>query len=154
MGKYDKNFVWKYIELTPQMKEMEKNSTIKGVNLLWLDDKIFPGAFYMETHWIQSMSGPMPPMPDNFPASHAHDFDEVQGFFGSKMEDPYDLGADIDFYIDGELHSFNKSCFIFIPHGVKHLPMTIKEVRSPFMWLTGGNGKTLDWEGASPTGQA
>lgn len=150
MGQYDKNFIWKYKELTPRMQQMEKNSTLTSTNLLWIDDTIFKGAFYFENHWIWSMSGPMPKMPDNIPASHSHDFDEIQGFFGSQQSDPFDLGAEIDFYLDGEKHTFNKTCFIFIPRGLKHLPMEIKKIWSPFMWLTGGNGKTLDWEGTRP----
>jgi hypothetical protein len=153
MGNHDKNFIWKYMELTPEMKKMEKQTTMKATNLLWLDDKTYPGTFYIENHWIWSLSGPMPKPPDNFPASHSHDFDEVQGFFGSQQSDPYDLGAEIDFYLEDELYTFNKTCFIFIPRGMKHLPMTIKKIWSPFMWLTAGNGKTLNWEGARPTGQ-
>ncbi|MFA5309325.1 MAG: hypothetical protein WC370_07580 [Dehalococcoidales bacterium] len=150
MGKYDGQFIWDYKQFPPEFWERDKQSPLKGHHLLWMDGERVPGAFYMETHWFWDLTGEMPPPPDGVSASHHHDFDEIQGFFGSNMKDPWDLGAEIEFFLEGEAHTFTKSCFIFIPRGMEHLPMTIKRVWSPFMWLTGGNGKTLDWNGAPP----
>jgi len=154
MGKYDGQFIWDYKHFPPEFWAREKESPLKGSHLLWMDGERVPGAFYMETHWFWELTAPMlNPAPEGMPASHHHDFDEIQGFFGSRKEDPWDLGAEIEFYLDGEPHTFTKSCFIFIPKGMEHLPMTIKRVWAPFMWLTGGNGKTLGWSGAAPSGQ-
>ena len=46
------------------------------------------------------------------PNSHAHEFDEVVTFIGNNVEDPYDLGGEIEFWLEDEdtdekLHDFH-----------------------------------------------
>jgi hypothetical protein len=43
------------------------------------------------------------------PAPHTHDYDEVIGFFGTDPNDLCDLGAEIEFYIDGERNVMNET---------------------------------------------
>jgi len=40
---------------------------------------------------------------------HVHDFNEMIGFFGSKPDDPYDLGAEIEIGINAALLSLSLS---------------------------------------------
>jgi hypothetical protein len=138
MGKFDNNFIWKYRELTPEIEKMRAASPIVSTPMLWLDDKVARGSFYIECHWQWSLPPDAPPQ--KMEVSHAHEFDEVLGFLGSRQEDPTDLGAEIDIYLEDEMHSFNKTCFIFVPKGMKHTPITFKKIYHPFMFITAGNG--------------
>ena len=74
--------------------------------------------------------------------AHSHDFDEVLGFIGTVRSDPYDLGGEIEFWLDDEQYIFNKTCLIFVPRGLKHLPLIFRRVDSPIFFFTEGNGTT------------
>ena len=65
-----------------------------------------------------------------------HDFDELIGFFGSNQEDPYDLGGVVEIGIGGEMHRITRSTLIFVPAGLKHLPLSILEVKRPIFHFT------------------
>ena len=55
------------------------------------------------------------------------------GFLGSNPDDPYDLGAEIEIGINGELHRLTRSSIIFMPAGVKHLPLSIISLQRPVL---------------------
>lgn len=73
-----------------------------------MDDCVVPGSFYVEAVWVVGS------IPRSHP-EHCHDFDEVVGFVGSNMDDPTDLGGEIDFVVDGEKMTITKTCFIYVP---------------------------------------
>ena len=79
--------------------------------LLWMDTNVVPGAFQMNMSWYHSASDMRPLYRHD---EHSHDFDELIGFIGSNPEDPYDLGAEIEVGINGELHRLTKSSMIFL----------------------------------------
>ena len=54
-------------------------------------------------------------------------------FLGSNPDDPYDLGGEIEIGIDGELHRLTKSSVIFVPGGMKHLPLSIIRLERPIL---------------------
>lgn len=64
---------------------------------------------------------------------HVHEFDEMIGFLGSDPDDPYDLGAEIEIGIGGELHRLTRSSVIFMPGGLRHLPLSIIELHRPVL---------------------
>ena len=111
--------------VSPEFKEMYK---LWGKRLLWMDTNVVPGAFQMNTTWYHSA-------PDMRPLymhdEHSHDYDEMIGFIGSNPDDPYDLGGEIEFGINGELHRLTKTSIIFMPAGVKHLPLSIISLERP-----------------------
>ncbi len=143
-GKHARQIIKKYRPLTPELEKIMAESPVVSTPLLWLDDEVSKGAFYLECHWLWSM-----PATETFSAdeSHSHDFDEVLGFTGSRQENPHDLGAEIDIWLEDEKYTITESCLIFIPRGMKHLPMTFKRIDSPFMFFTTGNGKMYRREG-------
>lgn len=98
--------------------------------LLWMDANNVPGAFQMNTSWYISASECRPLFKHD---EHVHDYDEMIGFLGSDPENPYDLGATIEIGINGELHRLTKSSILFIPGGLKHLPLSILELRRPVL---------------------
>ena len=98
--------------------------------LLWMDSRVVPGSFQMNTSWYMSASDCRPLLKHD---EHVHDFDEMIGFLGSNPDDPYDLGAEIEIGINGELHRLTKSTIIFMPAGMKQLPLSIISLERPVL---------------------
>ena len=73
--------------------------------------------------------------------SHVHDFDEIIAFFGTDLKDPYDLGAEVELWLDDEKHVITKTSLVFIPAGLKHGPLTFLRVDKPVFHYTTGPGK-------------
>jgi hypothetical protein len=99
--------------------------------ILWIDSGEVPGAFQMNTAWWKKPQPRDPLFPE-----HAHDYDELIGFFGSNPEDSYDLGAVIELDLDGETHRIESSSLIFVPSGMKHNPLRLLEVERPVFHFT------------------
>jgi hypothetical protein len=101
--------------------------------LLWMDSDMVPGAsMYMECIWLWdgvTNSGVME-------EPHVHDFDEVIGFISSDPNNPKELGATMEMHLGDEVHYLKKSCMMHIPAGMKHCPLTFKEVNSPVFFFT------------------
>ncbi len=120
---------------TPEVAVAEKG---KGGRVLWLDNEVVPGSFYLETVWQYPRKPGDPPYPVTEP--HTHDFDEVLCFFGTNPDDPHDLCGEIEFWLGDEQHILTKSCIIFIPKGLRHCPLIIRRVDRPIFEFTSGPG--------------
>ena len=94
---------------------------------------------YSECHWVWGLNDKAKPGPDV--KTHVHDFDEVLCFIGSNKEDPTDLGAEIEIWIDGKKYIITKTCMIYVPRGTKHLPLRFLKINRPFIFATHGNGQ-------------
>ena len=92
--------------------------------ILWVDTDVVQGSFQMNCSWY------LRPNP-NGPAPHAHDVDEIIGFFGNNPDNPWDLGAEIEFWIENQQFIINRSALIYVPAGVKHCPLIIRKVDRP-----------------------
>jgi hypothetical protein len=109
-----------------------------ATRILWMDNKVVEGAFQMNCSWYlrpQTETGEEPLQ------EHTHDEDEIIGFFGSNPKDPYDLGGEIEFWLEDEKHMITRSSLIFVPGGMKHAPLIIRRVDRPifhFSTVTGG----------------
>ena len=105
---------------------------VKGVTFpdeIYLDGRILEGSpVVVDIGWRFRK-----PEPDPVEWEHSHDFDEVICFIGSDPDNPHNLGAEIEFYIGGEKHFFNKNTTIFIPRGLPHCPFIHKRVDRPFL---------------------
>ncbi len=110
----------------------ESIATGTDTTVLWLDDEVLKGAFYVECVWYWKG------FDANDVDAHVHDFDEVIGFFGSNPKDVHDLGGEISIWLDGEKHTVTKSCLIFVPKGMNHGPLKINKVDRPFFHFTAG----------------
>jgi hypothetical protein len=102
--------------------------------ILWMDDKVVEGAFQMNCAWyFHANESPTP-------ERHWHDCDEIIGFFSGDSANPYDLGGEIEFWLEDERHILTKSCLLFIPKDMKHCPLIIRRVDRPifhFSTVTG-----------------
>ncbi|MCQ2405745.1 MAG: hypothetical protein MJ067_00825 [Oscillospiraceae bacterium] len=95
--------------------------------ILWMDGNVCPGAFQMNTAWYTAV-----PERDPIFTEHKHDdTSELVCFFSSDEKNPYDLGGEIEFSIEGEPHLLTKSTMIYVPAGLRHNPMRILRVDRP-----------------------
>jgi hypothetical protein len=137
----------KYIvtDLITQMSEESKARYAKfATRVLWMDDKVIPGAFQMNVSWYLKPNSSH--MGGGF---HSHKDSEIIGFFSSDPEKPYDLGAEIEFWLEDEKFILTKSCMIFVPPNMKHCPLILKRVDRPvfhFTTVTGGKYEALRTE--------
>ncbi len=139
--RYAKNIVTDTREYTPEeiaqiqkmMKRSPITSTVKLLRLLWMDDTKVEGAsFYMECIWLwegATASG-------TTEEPHVHDFDEVIGFISTEADHPRDLGARMEIILGDETHFLTKSCLVHVPAGMKHCPLTFREVNRPVFFFT------------------
>ena len=98
-----------------------------ATRILWMDDEVVPGAFQMNCAWY--LRPPTEDMPSNHP--HTHSSDEIIGLFGSSPEEPYDLGGEVEFWLEDERHILTRSSMIFVPGSMKHCPLIVRRVDRP-----------------------
>ena len=102
--------------------------------LLWIDNAKLAGAPYCEAVWFCTTN-------DTGPENHVHDnLDEFICFVGSDPENPTELGARVQFLIDGEYIEFTKPCLIYCPRNVSHSPILVPGLDRPIIHFSGGNG--------------
>jgi hypothetical protein len=106
------------------------------IPMLFLDDSVIKGAFYVESAWT------LPPFAkESHGESHHHDYDEVLAFFGTDTKNPHDLCAEAEVHIGGEVHTVTKSCLIFIPKNIPHGPIVFKRIDRPIFHFSCGTSK-------------
>ncbi|MCR4420824.1 MAG: hypothetical protein NUV99_12070 [Clostridia bacterium] len=116
-------------------------------HLVWLDGEVVPGAkMYSECVWFW----PMPA--EELEAArrenrlgelqaHTHPFDEVIAFLGTNPEDPYDLGGEIELWLEDECHRLTTSFLAWVPAGMKHCPLIFRRIDRPMFHFTLGPGR-------------
>jgi hypothetical protein len=124
----------KYIVSELKVPESKQNIAAQyakyATRILWLDDKVVEGAFHMNTAWYLKAAETL----ENAP--HVHDSDEIIGFFGNNPEDPYDLGGEIELWLEDEKHILTRTSMIFVPAGMKHNPLILRRVDRPIFHFT------------------
>jgi hypothetical protein len=145
---YDKYIISEYrppaVEASWSPPNIGGVSKGKGGRIFFLDESIIPGAFYMECVWVMPRPANAPPPPEGKRTgteAHTHDYDEVIAFIGTNHDDPYDLGAEVEFWLGDEKHTITRSCLVYIPAGLKHSPLTFKKVERPVFHFSTGPGK-------------
>ena len=85
--------------------------------ILWIDDKMVPGAFQMNTCWWYKPNREQTLASPNSPVGkpHFHEYPEILGFYGSDPFNPWDLGGEVEFWVGGEQHILTKSTMVFLP---------------------------------------
>jgi hypothetical protein len=111
-----------------------------GKRILWMDANNTPGAFQMNCSWYlgPTTGGPQP---------HAHDVDEIVGFFSGDPNNPHELGGKIEFWVGDNPVVIDKSAYFFFPAGMKHSPLILREINRPvfhFSVVTGHTYETTD----------
>ncbi len=123
---------------TPEFQEIYNRFAKR---ILWIDGNTVPGAFQMNTSWYKAVPELNPIFEE-----HAHDSDELIGFFGSDPENPYDLGAELEVTINGETHRITKTSLIFVPANMPHMPLKFIRVDRPIFHFSVVTGKVYGGE--------
>lgn len=117
---------------TPESKQLIQAEYSKyATRVLWLDDQVVEGAFHMNTAWyLKATASTVEDRP------HVHDTDEIIGFFGNDAANPYDLGGEVEIWLEDERHVISRSTMIFVPAGMSHCPLVITRVDRPIFHFT------------------
>ena len=114
-------------EIVPAVETMGR---IQAMTLM--SNNLIPGAdMYVEAGWIVAMPDPNPHIDE-----HVHDYDEIVMHLGTDPSDQEDLGAEIEFVIDGQAFLIDKTSSVFVPKGTKHGPLTWKSFSRPHIEMT------------------
>lgn len=129
----------KYIVTELKMPEEKQKIAAEyakyATRILWLDNAVVKGAFHINVSWYLKPTDTTESVP------HQHDTDEIIGFFGNDPKNPYDLGGEIEIWLEDEKYTLTRSFLIFVPAGMKHCPLKLKRVDRPifhFTTVTGG----------------
>jgi hypothetical protein len=105
--------------------------------ITYIDADTVPGAdFYNECMWI--LPDPSTKEGRVFKDAHTHTWGQYLGFYVYNYDDIHSLGAEIEFTIDGETHNITESFSAFIPAGIEHGPLIIKNVTLPIFHFAAG----------------
>jgi hypothetical protein len=74
-------------------------------------------------------SGPVPVKETYKP--HYHDSNEIIGIFSGDINDPFNLGGEVDFWYEHEKHTLTKSTLLWVPKGLQHAPLLYRNVTRP-----------------------
>ncbi|MBN1189058.1 MAG: hypothetical protein JXA46_04835 [Dehalococcoidales bacterium] len=135
MGKNAKYVVDKAREnpLYPPFETMNDPQIVKPV--ITVDNEVIPGAqVFADTRWILPGAEGEIKLCD----SHTHQFGEMLGFYGYNYDNIQDLGAEIEITIDNEKNILDRSFAAYVPPGVQHGPIIVRNVRHPIFWVSSG----------------
>jgi hypothetical protein len=133
-SKYGK-YVITDLVLPEEKKKIEADYSKYAKRILWMDENVVEGAFHMNTAWFLNAAETLEDKP------HVHDTDEIIGFFGNDPRNPYDLGAEIEIWLEDEKQVITKSALLFVPAGMKHCPLILKRVDRPIFHFTTVTGR-------------
>lgn len=124
--KYDK------LLLSGVGKEVQEKDPSGGKMIAYLDCTIIPGGWLTRIIRFQPKDAPFPRA--NF---SKHKYESVLIHLGTDYDDPFDLGAEVEFYMgeEKEKHVFNQSTVVYIPPKMEYGPWEIKKIRKPFNFI-------------------
>ncbi len=92
-----------------------------------------PGVkYYIEMGWTFGM-------PESktagagMPEMVHENYDKIVLHIGGDPDNPEDLGGEVEFYVGGQPLTFNTTSALFIPRGLRHGPLRLKEYRKPHL---------------------
>lgn len=133
MGKNAKYAVDK-AKAAPKRLSFETKTDPKIVKpIITVDNEVVPGAqFYADTKWI------LPGAKEEIKLceSHTHKFGEMISFYGYNYDNIQDLGAEIEITIDNEKNIVDRSFAAYVPPGIQHGPIIVRNVQRPIFWVS------------------
>jgi hypothetical protein len=129
--KYEKYFIMKRPMPPPGAdrppSDLDKLETPKLHHFLGLSNRIVEGAIMVNFSWMYAGEDP------GRMEAHAHPYPEVIGFIGNIPEDPDDLGAEAEIWMDDEQYIITRSFMVYVPKGLKHCPLVVRNIRRPVL---------------------
>jgi hypothetical protein len=118
-------------------EQRKAGNYLEATRMLSLDESVLKGSFYFDCVWLWDKHGSEAVQME---IAHTHDFDEILGFVGCHRENPRHLDAEIELWLEDEKYIITEASLIFVPRGMKHLPLLFHRIDSPVFFFTGGNG--------------
>ncbi len=106
--------------------DLDKLETPKLHHILSLSSAVAEGAIMVNCSWVYA--GENPGRMD----AHAHPYPEVIGFIGGDPRDAHNLGAEAEFWMDDEKYIIDKSFLAYVPSGLKHCPLIVRNIKRDF----------------------
>lgn len=94
------------------------------VHVVDMTRDFFPGCMCMDACWYVE--------PYEKKEYMKHDSDELMILIGGDVDNPEELGAEVEIYIENDKLTLTKTCFVFVPKGAAHGIMAVKNVKKPF----------------------
>lgn len=133
-SKYGKYLVTE-LKIPEEKQKIAEAYSQYATRILWMDENVVEGAFHMNTAWYLKAATTLEDTP------HVHDTDEIIGFFGNDAKNPYDLGGEIEIWLEDEKQVITRSAMLFVPAGMKHCPLILRRVDRPIFHFTTVPGK-------------
>jgi hypothetical protein len=116
----------KYFALAGQGKPFQASVKPKSarVNAVWMDGGVVEGCMFNQACWYLK--------PCKAPGVVRHNSDKVMFFIGGDMENPENLNARIEIWIENDKLTLTKTCAVFVPGGAAHGNMEVKGLAKPF----------------------
>jgi len=111
--------------MPPALPKRDDGPDFKQV--LLINGEYLKGSFHVNCAWISP--GPN----DGVYERHVHPHDEMIGFIGTNPDDPHDLCAEAELWIEDEVYHIKKSFLAFFPKGVVHCPLWVRNVTRPIL---------------------
>jgi len=129
--KYEKYFIMRPPSLPAGMKrppsDLDKLETPRLHHILGLSDRVVAGAIMVNFSWMYAGEDP------GRMEAHVHPYPEVIGFIGNNPEDPDDLGAEAEIWMDDEQYILTSSFMVYVPKGLKHCPLVVRNIKRPVL---------------------
>lgn len=69
------------------------------------------------------------------PDAHKHDFDQFVFFIGGDPNNFTEFDAEVELTLDGKVNSITYASWVFIPKGLMHCPLNVKQVNKPIIFV-------------------
>jgi hypothetical protein len=148
-GESDGTRYGKYIHLMQNSAPTER-----GIMMYFMMGGDLPG---FSTVIIGRMPPPGPMPGHDAPEKHDGEM-EYLIHLGNNPNDPFDLGADVDFFLGKgkwqEHYELTKTTAVYLPNGMWHCPWKVKKIRTAMNWVNLRVGKSSQsgMSGAAPGG--
>ena len=120
----------KYIVRKPAYEVVAPTPTKNRMHpsMTFISNDLIPGSdTYLEFSWIWGM-----PDPDPHIMEHVHeDSNELVFHIGSSPDDPEELGAEIEIYLDGKPLMIKRTSALYAPKKINHGPLKWKSYTRP-----------------------
>lgn len=93
-----------------------------------MDGDLIKGCMFSDACWL------MKPFSRN--GFFKHESDELLMFVGSDPDDPENLNAEIELWIENDKITLTTTSFVFIPAGAAHGRVTVKNIKKPVFHFT------------------
>ena len=117
----------KYFALAGQGDPVHKSVEPEDarVNAVWMDGSVVEGCMFNEMSWYVKSC--------REPGLIKHNSDKVMFFLGSDFEDPENLNASVELWIENDKLTLTKTCAVFVPEGAAHGNIQVENLKKPFL---------------------